>query len=323
MILVVLENQRGKIHPFSIEALVAGQKFAKNLNCDLAVLCIGEKVEELKSQAQNFKSSKLILAKHSLIDMYSSDGYSKVLSDVITELSPKYVLFGHSYMVRDFVPRVSAKLNMPFVSDIISVDFKDGNPHFSKQVFNAKLATSIEISSDQALLSFQSAAFSSDDIEEGEPETEVDFNVQLLDNDIKSKSEPEFQESSTGVDLTAAELIVSVGRGIESEDNLPSMESLAEAMGAEVASSRPVVDMGWLPPYRQVGSSGQVVSPKLYFSCGVSGAIQHVVGMKGSKNILAINKDEDAPIFEIADYAVIGDVLEIVPKLTEEINNSK
>ena len=145
----------------------------------------------------------------------------------------------------------------------------------------------------------------------------------MSDNDIKSKSEPEFQESSTGVDLTAAELIVSVGRGIESEDNLPSMESLAEAMGAEVASSRPVVDMGWLPPYRQVGSSGQVVSPKLYFSCGVSGAIQHVVGMKGSKNILAINKDEDAPIFEIADYAVIGDVLEIVPKLTEEINNSK
>ena len=108
MILVVLENQRGKIHPFSIEALVAGQKFAKNLNCDLSVLCIGEKVEELKSQAQNFKSSKLILAKHSLVDMYSADGYSKVLSDVITELSPKYVLFGHSYMVRDFVPRVSA-----------------------------------------------------------------------------------------------------------------------------------------------------------------------------------------------------------------------
>ena len=184
MILVVLENLRGKIHPFSIEALVAGQKFAQNLNCDLAVLCIGEKVEELKSQAQNFKSSKLILAKHSLIDMYSADGYSKVLSDVITELSPKYVLFGHSYMVRDFVPRVSAKLNMPFVSDIISVDFNGGNPHFSKQVFNAKLATSIEISSDQALLSFQSAAFSSDDIEEGEPGTEEDFNVQLSDNDF-------------------------------------------------------------------------------------------------------------------------------------------
>ena len=323
MVLVVLENQRGKIHPFSLEAVAAGQKFANELNCDLSILCIGEKVDELKSQAQNFKANKLISAKNDLIDMYSADGYSKVLADVISELSPKYILVGHSYMVRDFVPRVSAKLNIPFVSDIISVDFNNGNPHFSKQVFNAKLATSIELSSDQALLSFQSAAFSSDDIEQGGPGSEEEFNVQLSDSDIKSNSEPEFQESSTGVDLTAAELIVSVGRGIESEENLPIMQSLADAMGAEVASSRPVVDMGWLPPYRQVGSSGQVVSPKLYFSCGVSGAIQHVVGMKGSKNVLAINKDEDAPIFEIADYAVIGDVLEIVPKLTEEINNSK
>ena len=319
MILVVLENQRGKIHPFSIEAVAAGQKFAEKLNCELSILCFGEKVDELKSQAQSFKANKLILAQHAMIDTYSADGYSKVLSDVISELSPKYVLMGHSYMVRDFLPRVSAKLNIPFVSDIISVDF-NGGPHFSKQVFNAKLATSIEVSSEQALLSFQSAAFSSDDLKEGAPEEEVQFNVELSDNDIKSHSEPEFQESSSGVDLTAAELIVSIGRGIESEDNLPIMQSLADAMGAEVASSRPVVDMGWLPPYRQVGSSGQVVSPKLYFSLGVSGAIQHVVGMKGSKNILAINKDEDAPIFEIADYAVIGDVLEIVPKLTEEIN---
>ena len=323
MILVVLENQRGNIHPFSIEAVAAGQRFASELNCDLAILCMGEKVDELKNQAQAFNASKLITAKNSMIDMYSADGYSKVLSDIINELSPKYVLMGHSYMVRDFLPRVSAKLNIPFVSDIISVDFNNGSPLYSKQVFNAKLATSIELSSDQALLSFQSAAFSSDDIENGAPETELEFDVQLSDQDIRSESEPEFQESSSGVDLTAAELIVSVGRGIESEDNLPTMQSLADSMGAEVASSRPVVDMGWLPAYRQVGSSGQVVSPKLYFSVGISGAIQHVVGMKGSKNILAINKDEDAPIFEIADYAVVGDLMEIVPKLTEEINKSK
>jgi len=323
MILVVLENQRGNIHPFSIEAVAAGQKFANELNCNLGIVCMGEKVDELKSQAQNFKSSQLIIAKNPMIDMYSADGYSKVLSNIINELSPKYVLMGHSYMVRDFLPRVSAKLDIPFVSDIISVDFNNGSPFYSKQVFNAKLATSIELSSDQALLSFQSAAFSSDDIENGSPETEIEFDVQISDQDIRSESEPEFQESSSGVDLTAAELIVSVGRGIESEDNLPLMQSLADSMGAEVASSRPVVDMGWLPAYRQVGSSGQVVSPKLYFSVGISGAIQHVVGMKGSKNILAINKDEDAPIFEIADYAVIGDLMEIVPKLTEEINNSK
>ena len=322
MILVVLENQRGNIHPFSVEAVVAGQKFAKDLNCELGILCMGEKVDELKEKAKNFKATKLISAINPLIEMYSADGYSKVLSDVVKDFSPKFVLMGHSYMVRDFLPRVSAKLNIPFVSDVVSVDFNNGSHLYSKQVFNAKLATNIELSSEQALLSFQSAAFSSDEIEEGGADSEVDFEVQLSEQDIRTQTEAEFQESSSGVDLTAAELIVSVGRGIESEDNIPVMEELANSMGAEVASSRPVVDMGWLPPYRQVGSSGQVVSPKLYFSVGISGAIQHVVGMKGSKNILAINKDEDAPIFEIADYAVVGDVLEIVPKLTEEINNA-
>jgi electron transfer flavoprotein alpha subunit len=322
MILVVLENQRGNIHPFSVEAVVAGQKFAKDLKCELGILCMGEKVDELKEKAKNFKATKLISAKNPLIEMYSADGYSKVLSDVVKDFSPKFVLMGHSYMVRDFLPRVSAKLNIPFVSDVVSVDFNNGSHLYSKQVFNAKLATNIELSSEQALLSFQSAAFSSDEIEEGGADSEVDFEVQLSEQDIRTQTEAEFQESSSGVDLTAAELIVSVGRGIESEDNIPVMEELANSMGAEVASSRPVVDMGWLPPYRQVGSSGQVVSPKLYFSVGISGAIQHVVGMKGSKNILAINKDEDAPIFEIADYAVVGDVLEIVPKLTEEIKNA-
>ena len=322
MILVVLENQRGNIHPFSVEAVVAGQKFAKNLNCDLGILCMGENVDELKEKAKNFKATKLISAKNSLIEMYSADGYSKALSDVVTELSPKFVLMGHSYMVRDFLPRVSAKLNVPFVSDIVSVDFNNESPLYSKQVFNAKLATKIELSSEQALLSFQSAAFSSDEIEEGGADSEVEFEVQLSAQDVRTQTEPEFQESSSGVDLTSAELIVSVGRGIESEDNIPAMKELADSMGAEVASSRPVVDMGWLPPYRQVGSSGQVVSPKLYFSVGISGAIQHVVGMKGSKNIVAINKDPEAPIFEIADYGVVGDVVEIIPKLSEALKEN-
>jgi electron transfer flavoprotein alpha subunit len=224
-------------------------------------------------------------------------------------------------MVRDFLPRVSAKLDIPFVSDSISVTYDGDNPVFARQVFNAKLATNIQpdSNSNTTLLSFQSAAFSSDDIELGGSDAASVFEVNLNTEDIKSSSEPEFQESASGVDLTTADVIVSVGRGIESQDNIPMVESLAKAMGAEIASSRPVVDMGWLPSYRQVGSSGQSVSPNLYFSVGISGAIQHVVGMKGSKNIIAINKDEEAPIFEIADYAVIGDLMEIVPKLTEEL----
>ena len=319
MILVVLENQRGNIHAFSQEAVVAGQQLSEKLGLDLSILCLGENASSLRDQASDYKAKNLILAKHDLINTYSADGYSKVLSQVVSELSPKYVLMGHSYMVRDFLPRVSAKLDIPFVSDIIGVEYDSDSPIFSRQVFNAKLATKVKATSDTVLLSFQSAAFSSDDMQIGGSENQSDFSVNLEASDIKSQSEAEFQESASGVDLTTAELIVSVGRGIESQDNLPLVESLASAMGAEIASSRPVVDMGWLPPYRQIGSSGQAVSPKLYLSVGISGAIQHVVGMKGSKTIMAINKDEDAPIFEIADYAVIGDLMEIVPKLTEEI----
>ena len=319
MILVVLENQRGNIHAFSQEAVVAGQQLSDKLGLDLSILCLGENASSLRDQASDYKANNLILAQHDLINAYSADGYSKVLSNVISELSPKYVLMGHSYMVRDFLPRVSAKLDIPFVSDIISVDYDNDSPIFSRQVFNAKLATKVKATSDTVLLSFQSAAFSSDDMQIGGSESQSDFSVNLEASDIKSESEAEFQESASGVDLTTAELIVSVGRGIESQDNLPLVESLASAMNAEIASTRPVVDMGWLPGYRQVGSSGQAVSPKLYLSVGISGAIQHVVGMKGSKTIMAINKDEDAPIFEIADYAVIGDLMEIVPKLTEAL----
>ena len=319
MILVVIENQRGNIHAFSQEAVVAGQQLSDKLGLDLSILCLGENASSLRDQASDYKANNLILAQHDLINAYSADGYSKVLSNVISELSPKYVLMGHSYMVRDFLPRVSAKLDIPFVSDIISVDYDNDSPIFSRQVFNAKLATKVKATSDTVLLSFQSAAFSSDDMQIGGSESQSDFLVNLEASDIKSESESEFQESASGVDLTTAELIVSVGRGIESQDNLPLVESLASAMNAEIASSRPVVDMGWLPGYRQVGSSGQAVSPKLYLSVGISGAIQHVVGMKGSKTIMAINKDEDAPIFEIADYAVIGDLMEIVPKLTEAL----
>jgi|TARA_B100000287_G_scaffold70982_1_gene62427 electron transfer flavoprotein alpha subunit len=319
VILVVLENQRGNIHAFSQEAVVAGQQLSEKLGLDLSILCLGENASSLRDQASDYKAKNLILAQHDIINTYSADGYSKALSQIVSELSPKYVLMGHSYMVRDFLPRVSAKLDIPFVSDIIAVEYDGDSPIFSRQVFNAKLATKVKTTSDTVLLSFQSAAFSSDDMQIGGSENQSDFSVNLEASDIKSDSEAEFQESASGVDLTTAELIVSVGRGIESQDNLPLVESLASAMGAEIASSRPVVDMGWLPPYRQIGSSGQAVSPKLYLSVGISGAIQHVVGMKGSKTIMAINKDEDAPIFEIADYAIIGDLMEIVPKLTEEI----
>ena len=192
---------------------------------------------------------------------------------------------------------------------------------YTKQVLNSKLNSSVSSSSNKKILSFQSACFSEEDMLPGSNSSQ-NFEADLDSSMIRSSSEEPFQESAAEVDLESAELIVSVGRGIEKEENIPIAFDLASAISAEVSASRPVVDAGWLPSFRQVGSSGSTVSPKLYFSLGISGAIQHVVGMKGSKNILAINKDPDAPIFEIADYAIVGDVLEIVPKLIEALNNS-
>ena len=254
---------------------------------------------------------------HELVRSYNADGYSEVLKQVVESSSPKMVVAGHTYQTRDFMPRVSAKLGIPFIPDIISLT-DDG---FIKQILNSKLNAKISSPSDQLILSFQSAAFSEEDIRSGACQSEV-FNAKLDPACVRSISEDPFQEEVGDVDLESADVLVSVGRGIEKEENVSLAFELAKAMGAEVSASRPVVDSGWIDSFRQVGSSGSNVAPKLYFSLGISGAIQHVVGMKGAKSILAINKDADAPIFEIADYAVIGDVLEIVPKLIEALDRS-
>jgi electron transfer flavoprotein alpha subunit len=213
-------------------------------------------------------------------------------------------------------------LQRPFLCDVISLNTAN-DLTFTKQAFNAKLAADLGVASEgTVLVSFQSAAFNADLISSGSADIR-EVAVDLNEGMIKTTAEEPFQEEAGGVDLTAAEIIISIGRGIGKEENLPIAEALAQAIGGEISSSRPVVDSGWLPSFRQIGSSGQTVSPKLYFALGISGAIQHVVGMKGSKNIVAINKDGEAPIFELADYGVVGDLLEIVPKLTEAILAAK
>ena len=215
------------------------------------------------------------------------------------------------------MPRVSAKLRLPFVPDIVSVS----DNKYIKQVLNAKLNAEISSSMNRFILSFQSAAFSEEDLKLGSCDSEV-YEPSLDSSIVRSKSEEPFQEDAGDIDLEGAEILVSVGRGIEKEENISLAFDLAKSIGAEVSASRPVVDSGWIDSFRQVGSSGSNVAPKLYFSLGISGAIQHVVGMKGAKSILAINKDPEAPIFEIADYAVVGDVLEIIPRLIESLDNS-
>ena len=231
----------------------------------------------------------------------------------------RIIIAGHSYQVRDYGPKLSVKLNSPMISDVAGVDVENGSPVFYRLTFNGKLQATVKPEGDSIpLVCFQSAAFQADDAEAGSASVrEVD--ISLSSDVITSKPEAPFQEEAGGVDLSAADIIVSVGRGIGKEENIPIAEALASKLKAEIGSSRPVVDAGWLPQNRQVGSSGQTVSPKLYIALGISGAIQHIVGMKGSKYIIAINKDAEAPIFELADAGVVGDVLEIVPALTEAL----
>jgi electron transfer flavoprotein alpha subunit len=311
--LIIIEHKNGVLHRMSREAISGAQK----IGGDITALVIGENAELISSELSNFQIEKTFMVNHELVPSYNADGYKEIIKQVIESVSPNVIITGHTYQARDFMPRISASLDIPFIPDVIEIE----DNIYIKQVLNSKLNASISSSEEQILVSFQSASFSEEDIVKGSSSSEF-FEASLDASSIKSKSDEPFQESASEVDLESAELIVSVGRGIEKEENKSIAFELAEVIGAEVSASRPVVDAGWLPSSRQVGSSGSTVSPKLYLSLGVSGAIQHVVGMKGSKNILAINKDPGAPIFEIADYAVVGDLLEIVPKLITALKDS-
>ena len=318
-ILVVLEDNNGAIHRMSLEAIVAAQKISSKLKSKITVLAMGKNADALALEASKYELNEILKINSSSLNSYSSDGYAIAIEQIILENDFRYVFFGHTYQVRDYVPKISAKLMRPFLADNIKMSISDGSIEFTKQTFNAKLLADIQTSdSGLYLVSFQSASFSSDDLKSGSSEIKK-IDITIDETQIKNTYEEPFQESAGGVDLTSADIIVSVGRGIGEADNISIAKDLALALGGQLSSSRPVVDAGWLSPDHQVGSSGQSVSPKLYLALGISGAIQHVVGMKGSKNIVAINKDPEAPIFEIANYGIVGDIFEIVPKLIESL----
>ena len=311
-ILVIIEHKNGVMHRMSKEAIAGAQKIGGNITA----LVIGENSDSVADELSSFQIEKTLLVTNEKVTSYNVDGYKEIILQVVNVVNPEFIITGHTYQARDFMPRLSASLDIPFIPDLVGIE----NNSYIKQIMNSKLNASISSSNGPVLISFQSASFSEENISKGSSSSEK-FEVDLDTSNIRSTSDEPFQELASEVDLESAELIVSVGRGIEKEENTSIAFDLAEVLGAEVSASRPVVDAGWLPSSRQVGSSGSTVSPKLYFSLGVSGAIQHVVGMKGSKNILAINKDPDAPIFEIADYAVVGDLLDIIPKLIEKLKD--
>ncbi len=321
-VLVMLEQRGGKWNRASFEALAAGEKVAQALGVPVAAVALGAGIETLAKEATGYAVEKIITADHPLLADYTADGYTAALDQIIASVRPEAVIFPHTYQVRDYGPKLATRLGRTFVSDIVDVKIENGAIRLVRQLFQGKLSADIKAANQPEFISVQAGAFRAAAASGGDRPIEP-FTVRLDAEQIRSKPEAPFREAQRSIDLSAADVIVSVGRGIKEKENLPLVEDLAKALGAELAASRPICDNGWLPMERQVGSSGQTVAPKMYIAVGISGAIQHLVGMKGSKTIVAINKDETAPIFESADYGIVGDLFEVVPALAEEIRKTK
>jgi electron transfer flavoprotein alpha subunit len=322
-ILVVLEQQTGQWHRMSWETLAAAQQLGAALGEPVEAAVVGKGIGELANEAAAKKLAKVWAVDHDLLDSYTADGYTTALEQLIQKTQPKVVLFPHTYQVRDFGPKLATRFSQVLVSDVIAAHAEGGTLTLVRQFFQGKLSGDVRVSgAGPVFASLQAGAWRADKLENGSAPVET-FAPMLDAAQIRQKPEAPFREAARAVDLTAAEIIVSVGRGIGEQSNLPVVEDLAQAFGAELAASRPICDAGWLPMERQVGSSGQTVAPKLYVAVGISGAIQHLVGMKGAKTIVAINKDSNAPIFEVADYGIVGDLFEIAPALAAEVRKAK
>jgi len=321
-VLAVLEQFEGKLHGMSYEALAAAQQIGAELGQPVYAAVAGAGLQQVAAAVAAYRLDKVHVVEHGLLADYTADAYTAALKQLIELHRPAYVIFPHTYQVRDFAPALAASLGRVLVSDVIAHRVENGALTLVRQLFQGTMNADVRFEGDGPhFASVQAGAFRSENAikaESGGSATEVVTPV-LEASRIRTKPLERFRESQRAVDLTAAERIVSVGRGIREVGNIALIEQLAEAMGAELAASRPICDNGWLPMERQVGSSGQTVAPKLYVAVGISGAIQHLVGMKGSKTIVAINKDPEAPIFEAADYGIVGDLFQVVPALIEAL----
>ena len=325
-ILVVTEQRQGKWNNASFEALAAAQQIAAALSGAVSALVIGKGLDTLAAELAGKNVAAVFQVEHDLLDSYTPDGYTIALKQVIESAKPDLVLFPHTYQVRDFAPKLAASLGKGMIGDCIGYRNEEGKLTFVRQMFQGRTSADVTfLGAGPWFASFQSGAFRADQVAaaQGGAKPVNRVAVELKAEQIRTKPLELFKEAKSAVDLTQAPLIVAIGRGIKSPENIPQAEAVAKAMGAEIAASRPICDEGWLPMERQIGSSGQTVAPKLYLALGISGAIQHVVGMKGARTIVAINKDQNAPIFEIADYGVVSDIFEIMPALIEELQKVK
>ena len=321
-ILVFVEHRDGAINKTSFEAIAAAQSLGSQLQLPISAVVLGSDRSASANEIASYDLAKVIYANNPKLADYTPDGYTDAMQHVVRQLDPQLVIMPHTYLVRDYAPKLAARFGKSLISDCVRAKVSDGSVTFTRRIFMGKIdADVVSDGSAPTFATFQSGAYRGDQAVKGSgaPIETIEVGV----GEIRMAPEAPFQEVKQAVDLTRADIIVAVGRGIKSKDNLAIAEKLAEALGGDLAASRPICDAEWLPIDRQIGSSGQTVAPKLYIAIGISGAIQHLVGMKNSGTIVAINKDPEAPIFDIADYGIVGDLFEAVPVLTEEIKKQK
>jgi electron transfer flavoprotein alpha subunit len=322
-ILAILEQRGGAWNRMSFETLAAAQQIAQELGTTVSAAVLGNAVEPLAGELASKQLAKVYAVAHDSLKDYTPDAYCAAIAQLIDHLHPTLLLFPHTYQVRDFLPKLATARQRVAVSDVIAHRVDSGNVVLVRQLFQGKVNADVRLAGEGPhFASLQAGAYRADRLAEGTAEIET-FRPTIAPEQIRTTPRDLFRESQRAVDLGSAEIIVSVGRGIKEADNIALVQQLADALGAELAASRPICDAGWLPMERQVGSSGQTVAPKLYLAIGISGAIQHLVGMKGSRVIAAINKDAEAPIFEVADYGIVGDLFQVVPELIEALKKAK
>jgi electron transfer flavoprotein alpha subunit len=321
-ILVFIEHRDGVLNKTSLEAIAAAQSLASQLQQSVSAILLGSDVSALAQQIVGYDLAKVLSVNNAKLGKYTPDGYSEAMEHVIRQLDPQLVVMPHTYLVRDYAPKLAARFGKSLISDCIRAEVAGTTITFTRRIFLGKLDSDVVSDGEPPVFAtFQSGAYRPDQARKGAGAPVETIEVKV--GEIRMTPEEPFQEVKQAVDLSKAEIIVAIGRGIKGKENIALAEKLAEVLGGDIAASRPICDAEWLPIDRQIGSSGQTVAPKLYIALGISGAIQHLVGMKNSGTIVAINKDPEAPIFDIADYGIVGDLFEAVPVLTEELKKIK
>lgn len=321
MILVFIEHKDCVLNKTSLEAITAAQSIGKDLGLGVTAVLPCDKDCSLAQEIAGYSLEKVVVAKNEKLGIYTPDGYADAWEAVVKATNPQYVVMSHTYQVRDFAPKVAARLGREVVGDCIRYKTDGGKLTLTRRIFLGKLDADVTIGGDAPyFVTFQSGSFRGDAAEKGSAPVET---MEVAVGDMRMTPEAPFQEAKASVDLTKSEIIVAIGRGIKSQENIAIAQQLADVLGADLAASRPICDSEWLPIDRQIGSSGQTVAPKVYIALGISGAIQHIVGMKNSSTIVAVNKDSEAPIFDIADFGIVGDLFEAVPVIIEEVKKAK